>query len=283
MLNLSNINPVNPNHDYSHCVEIQDQEFNKTYLNDNRNYFQMQHFQWNYYSNESGNQLNTLHDTVCPRYGDPNNATGEDYEAISAFSQDAAAIKAQINQFKPRAGTSIHLGMKWGVALLDPSTQDIITTLAGMGEADANFVGRPVAFDDEETLKTVVLMTDGQNDYSYRIPQRFYNSESEVVHWSNYNLQYYFLHYVSSRYRSWFYELHYTPDQGDTLMQTLCEEAKTHNIVIWTIGFETTEHGQDEMRECASSQSHFFEVNGTEITDAFESIARYINQLRLIQ
>ena len=283
IFNQLNINPVNPNHDYSHCVEIQDQEFNKTYLNDNRNYFQMQHFQWNYYSHETGSQLNTVIDTVCPQYGDRNNATGENYEAISAFSQDADAIKNQINQFKPRAGTSIHLAMKWGVALLDPSTRDIISTLAGMGEADSAFTGRPVSYDDEETLKTVVLMTDGQNDYSYRIPQRFYNSDSEVVHWANWNLQYYYLNYVSPRFHSWFYEERYSPADGDHLLQTLCAVAKEKKIVIWTIGFETTLHGQEEMRECASSESHFFEVDGTEITKAFQSIARYINQLRLIQ
>ena len=53
--------------------------------------------------------------------------------------------------------------------------------------------------------------------------------------------------------------------------------------MIWTIGFETTAHGKDVMRECASSQSHFFEVNGDQIILAFETIARYINQLRLTQ
>ena len=85
------------------------------------------------------------------------------------------------------------------------------------------------------------------------------------------------------RYRSWFYEEMYYPARGDALLLDQCDAAKEENIVIWTIGFETTAHGQDVTRECASSQSHFFEVDGTEITEAFESVARYINQLRLIQ
>jgi hypothetical protein len=37
------------------------------------------------------------------------------------------------------------------------------------------------------------------------------------------------------------------------------------------------------MRYCASSDAHYYDVEGVEITDAFASIARTINQLRLIQ
>ena len=48
--------------------------------------------------------------------------------------------------------------------------------------------GRPVAYDDTDVLKTVVLMTDGQHDRSYRIQDWAYNSESEYAHWNRYNL-----------------------------------------------------------------------------------------------
>ncbi|MEW9919431.1 pilus assembly protein TadG-related protein [Marimonas sp. MJW-29] len=274
IMNLLNINPVNPTHNYSHCVEIQDHEFDKTYLNDNRNYFQMQHFQWNFYSNESGNLLNTRYDTVCPR---------QSYERITPLSQDPIAIKAQIDQFMPRAGTSIFLGMKWGVALLDPSTNDIVNTLAGQGVVDAAFSNRPAAYSDVETLKTVILMTDGQNDRSYRIPQKYYNSASEVTHWANYNLQFYINYYVSPHHRWRFYEQMYTAAQGDTLLANICDAAKEKKILIWSIGFEVTDHGADVMRNCASSSSHFFRVEGVEISKAFSAIARQINQLRLIQ
>ena len=37
------------------------------------------------------------------------------------------------------------------------------------------------------------------------------------------------------------------------------------------------------MSNCASSPSHYFQVEGVEIKDAFEAIARQINQLRLTQ
>jgi hypothetical protein len=53
--------------------------------------------------------------------------------------------------------------------------------------------------------------------------------------------------------------------------------------VIWTVGFEVTDTGDTVMRNCASSPAHFFDVNGVEITAAFQSIARQINQLKLTQ
>ncbi|MEM9318972.1 MAG: hypothetical protein AAGA70_08180 [Pseudomonadota bacterium] len=40
---------------------------------------------------------------------------------------------------------------------------------------------------------------------------------------------------------------------------------------------------QDELRDCASSASHFFDVTGDETVDAFQTIAVDINQLRLSQ
>ncbi|OAN78296.1 hypothetical protein A8B82_11260 [Sulfitobacter sp. EhC04] len=275
-----NVNQVHP---WSHCVEIPDSEFSSANFDINRSYDQMQHFQWNSYSIESGNQQNTLHDTVCPQNGNLNSHTYENYEAITAFSQNAAALKAQINKFKPRSGTSIFLGMKWGVGMLQPNFRPIITTLSNSGKVDAAFSNRPSATNDPETLKTVILMTDGQNDRSMRIPDWYYNSDSEIMHWSRYNLQYYMNRYVNYYYRSDFYYEKYNASQGDNLLDSICDAAKEARIVIWSIGFEVTDHGADVMRNCASSPSHFFRVEGVEIEDAFEAIARQINQLRLTQ
>lgn len=66
-------------------------------------------------------------------------------------------------------------------------------------------------------------------------------------------------------------------------MQNVCTAAKNQGIVIWAIGFEVTTDGDSQLRDCASSPSHFFDVEGAEITSAFQSIARQINQLKLTQ
>ncbi len=37
------------------------------------------------------------------------------------------------------------------------------------------------------------------------------------------------------------------------------------------------------MQNCASTDGHFFDVEGTEISEAFQSIANQITLLRLVQ
>ena len=260
--------PVNWKHGFSHCLEMPNSVFSSTELDTSITYDQMQHFQWNY----SGH--NTLTDTVCPRY---------DYERIAPFSQDAAALKKQIGKLTPRAGTSIFLGMKWGTALLDPSTRDIASGLISDGVVSSVFEGRPVDYDDEDVLKTVVLMTDGQHDRSFRIRDGYYNSDSEYAQWNKYNLWYYLYKYVDQNKRGNFYYQKYDATTGDTLLDNICDAAKAKGIVIWSIGFEVEDHGADVMESCASSPSHFFRVEGTEISEAFSTIAHTLNQLRLTQ
>jgi Flp pilus assembly protein TadG len=260
---------VNKVHDYSYCIEFDDSDFSSVRLNTSKRYQQMQHFQWNY-----DGRNNEVQDTICPQYS---------YEEIIPLSQNATYLKSQINRMQPRAGTSIFLGMKWGAAMLDPSFRNINNSLVTAGDVDAPFYNRPVSYSDDETLKTVILMTDGQNDRSYRIADYYYDSSSEIVHWSRYNLWWYLNNYVSSRNRSSFYKAKYDAEIGDGLLYNICDAAKEKQIIIWSIGFEVTDHGASVMRNCASSPSHFFRVEGVEISEAFKAIARQINQLRLTQ
>lgn len=265
---MSRLN-VNTAHNFSHCVEFDVADFADVRINRDKVYDQAQHFQWNY-----NGSLNDRTNTVCPRY---------DYERITPFSQNAVALKEQIDQLQPRAGTSIFLGMKWAAGLLDPDFNAITTDLAVDNLVDPNFANRPAAYNSEDTLKTVVLMTDGQNSSSSRIRSDYYDSASEVAHWDRSNFWWYLNNYVSYYYRSRFYFQKYTATAGDLMLANMCEVAKENNIVIWSIGFEVTDHGADVMRECASSPSHFFRVEGLEVEDAFRAIGRQINQLRLTQ
>lgn len=65
--------------------------------------------------------------------------------------------------------------------------------------------------------------------------------------------------------------------------EDICQAAKDRGIVVFTIGMDTYGQGDATLADCASSESHFYDVNGLDIGAAFASIARQINQLRLIQ
>lgn len=59
--------------------------------------------------------------------------------------------------------------------------------------------------------------------------------------------------------------------------------AKEQKIQIYPIAFEAPGNAVTEMRNCATAPVFFYDVEGVEISSAFQSIARQINQLRLTQ
>lgn len=265
----------NETHGYSYCLEFQDFHFNNAQIDPNYQYQHMQHFQWNYYSIESGYAYNTLYDTVCPR---------NSYEEVTPLSQDRSALISQINSLKPRAGTAIHLGMKWAAALLDPSTRPLLGGMTGADQIDSAFRNsRPADYTAEQTLKTIVLMTDGENSSSSRISSSYYANSSHWNHWNNHNFNGYLYRYVNYYQRPYWYYQKYTNSKGNQLLNSVCNAAKAQGIIIWTIGFEVTNNGANVMKSCASSDSHFFRVEGIEISSAFSSIASQLNQLKLIE
>lgn len=276
-------------HNASYCVEMPDAEFKDTALNTSLTYDQVQHFQWNF--GASTWWANVVDDTVCPQE--------EDFEAITAFSQNKADLKEQINAFTPRAGTSIFLGAKWGAALLDPSTRGIVQGLIANGEADSAFSGRPADFQQldsttdleqtniptkDRTIKHLIVMSDGENDRSHRIQSPFYDTESFWQLWADNNFWWFLNNQVPSHMYDDMYFEKYTAEQGDVLTNDICTTAKNDSgIVVWGVGFEVNDHGAGVLENCASSPAHFFRVEGSDISKAFAAIASQIHQLRLTQ
>lgn len=279
---------TNSMHSFSHCIDFDDADYDELQIepkyNSTRVYKQMQHYQWN-----SGS--NSLTDTVCPRYS---------YERIIPLTQNATTLKTAINLLQPRAGTSIFLGLKWGLGLLDSKMSSAVTSLITKGKIDPSFAGRPAAYTVQgeavTTQKVIVLMTDGKNDDSWRIVDEYYDSPSEVAFWANNNMWYFVnRQFAGQNPRGTFAEKRYAGDEfntnvtydseggsnGDLLMQKMCTLAKSKDIIIYTIAVEAGEHGADEMATCASSDSHFFNVDGDEMDEVFEGIAKQITELRL--
>jgi Flp pilus assembly protein TadG len=69
----------------------------------------------------------------------------------------------------------------------------------------------------------------------------------------------------------------------DDRTDSICDAAKDAGIVLYTIGFEAPSDAETLLKNCASSDGHYFDVDGLEIEDAFSSIAASIRKLRLIQ
>ncbi|MEL7115200.1 MAG: pilus assembly protein TadG-related protein [Pseudomonadota bacterium] len=64
---------------------------------------------------------------------------------------------------------------------------------------------------------------------------------------------------------------------------SICEEAKTQGVVIFTIGLEVSADNATRLTDCATTESHYYDVDNLDLDNAFQSIAGQINQLRLTQ
>jgi Flp pilus assembly protein TadG len=76
-------------------------------------------------------------------------------------SQNITTMRNQIAALRGDGNTSIYLGMKWGLTLLDPASRPIFTSAIAANQIPATLAGRPYDFDRENTMKVLVLMTDG--------------------------------------------------------------------------------------------------------------------------
>jgi Flp pilus assembly protein TadG len=91
----------------------------------------------------------------------------QDSAGILYAENDYEVIEDYINTIKLHDGTATHIGMKYGVALLNPSSRDEFATLADRGIIADEYRTRPANFDDD-VVKYIVLMTDGRTTDQHR-------------------------------------------------------------------------------------------------------------------
>lgn len=259
---------TNQLHDYAYCVEFEDGDFAEPGIDMSKTYQQGQFM--DHWSSGS-----TLNDPMCaPR----------SFEQISAVTQDRAHLLNQISQMEPTTQTSIFLGMKWGLALLDPSTRPLVAP-----DLDPAFAGRPANFSSEDaqydTTKVIVVMTDGQNTDATYIKDEFYQDANDAHHWANNPFRYWYSNNVHSSYHSqWdFKEVRYNNAKGNQLLADSCDAAREKNVQVFAVAFEAPEDGARVMSECATTINHFFNTNGDDLNSVFEAIAEQVTSLRLTQ
>ena len=98
--------------------------------------------------------------------------TDDDFD-ILPWSNNSSDLKAQIDGFTASGNTSIDLAVKWGTALLDPSMRPVLnairTDAASSFTIDPEFQVRPRDHTYEDVLKFIVVMTDGINTTQYEL------------------------------------------------------------------------------------------------------------------
>ena len=129
----------------------------------------------NYYVDRTNSSwaLNNNANRWCPLLtGNPNN--------VVLPSQSISGLQAKISGLTAIGATSINAGMKWGMAFLDPDTRGVFTQLVNAGDIPNTFSGRPFEFTDPETMKIIVLMTDGDHFAEERLNDTYKTGPSPI-------------------------------------------------------------------------------------------------------
>lgn len=369
---------VSSEHSYSNCVHFAASDFNQMELDPTAPLTRAMHFDpWNSGDGRANNPARLVWSPVCPP------ATDSSRE-ILVMQKDPTVLHSHIDNLWAGGNTSIDVGMKWGTALLDDSIQPVIDNMITDGQVHSDFVSRPANNDGSDTLKVIVLMTDGHNTSQYYVQDDYRTGESNIW-WNAQEKKYsvyigqdtgdedgdgdteepmfYWPHtsewkdhaygegsyeetqtvdsdvcksyrrngtckryrkiqktvtvnepgsaeilnypdlwaYTSIKYNlykhyhpwmddsqansDWFYSIRksYGNSTKNARTKAICDAAKAEGVVVFTIGFEATSNGNNVLKDCASSINHFYDVDGLEISQAFESVASSIRQLRLTQ
>lgn len=256
----------------SRCVDFLPSEFATTTFDTDRTYQQVERLE--FYSNRNANNIIR---PLCPQ---------ESFEGIIPLTQNGTVLKQAINQFVPTTFTSIHLGMKWGVSLLDPSMRDL---LAGVPGVDPAFAGvRPMDYSSASnavnTVKYVVLMTDGENVAGRRLRPNMLTRFDVVPGLGAVTFERWRQNSPLPTNQKRLNDITHTPisaAQNNIWMQQICTAAKQQNMIIFTIAMGAPAGGEAQMRACASSPAHYFQTEGGALNDIFDAIARQITDLRL--
>ncbi|MEI4488096.1 TadE/TadG family type IV pilus assembly protein [Frigidibacter sp. MR17.14] len=100
---------------------------------------------------------------------------------VLAFSQNQQTLIDKINALTAEGDTAIEIGAKWGLALLDPAIRPALNKMVTAGTVDKSLTDHPTAYKSNDTLKIMVLMTDGENTYTFRL-KNYRSGNSNMVY-----------------------------------------------------------------------------------------------------
>ncbi len=330
-------------HNDSTCVRFEDDDFDTRSISPTTPLRRVSHFK------DNRNSMN------APSMGQ--RWCNEGRASILVHSTDITELKNHIDSLQAAGYTGIDNGMKWGVALLDPAIGPVITDMVDDGLLSESVRGRPGVLGDYQTMKIIVLMTDGDNTIQRDLKDEYKNGPSRIWYsevstkgrisasgrtrtkFDGYfvempkndgsrrwyvpgdpndsrddfyapvgdlpadavQLDYHELHrrFAADDIATFFFKRSdsaaetahgnavYIPESYGTIddrLADICKAAKANDeILVFAIGFEAPSNGQAAMENCATSIGYYYDVNGTEISAAFSSIAGKITMLRLTE
>ena len=153
-------------HDFSHCVDWQAGDFSVASIND---YLVINTFGTDLHqAMPLFNRYNETNDWV---FRDDPSMSDASYTCrttpareILLYQQDVGVLQNYFANLEAAGLTSIELGVKWGLAVLDPSFRPVVDGMVGSGSVPTESLGRPDVY-GSTTEKYIIVMSDGENTY----------------------------------------------------------------------------------------------------------------------
>ena len=173
LLSYYNVSQTQP---FSHCVEFGASDYDSMSMAPGTSFVGAGHFDpW--HTSRARNMI------FCPSSRLPQFSLTDNTSRDNIIkSGDPEFLTDYLENLWADGNTSIEIGLRWGAAFLDPSTRPIVDSMIAQGLVNPAFSGRPLDYDDEEALKVVVLMTDGENFEQWIINDEFKTGQSNVWH-----------------------------------------------------------------------------------------------------
>ncbi|MHA6287623.1 TadE/TadG family type IV pilus assembly protein [Maricaulis sp. CAU 1757] len=193
------------------------------------------------------------------RNGRPRNGNGPNEgctaRPITPLTDNERTVDRAISQMEASGTTNIPLGVSWGVRVLSPQAP----------------YTEGVPYDDDEVVKAMVVLTDGENYISTRGSHFAHSDYSGYGYIRTGRLG------VTSSSRS------QVINAMNARTAAACEYAKRQGIRVYTITFQVSSSSTRQlMRECASNPSLYFDSpSSSALRDAFEMIAGDLTNLRI--
>ncbi len=176
---LASVFTLSDEHDASNCTRFDPEDYNNAAIDpdvaiDRLAHADLDHRYW----------WSDLRDSQCYSTRTPYNPNGGpvDTNAIIPWSSNQTELVDTIRGLSAEGWTAVDLSMKWAVGLLDPAAQPALSGLIDDGAANSDFEGRPFTYENGETLKVVVMMTDGENSYRADLRDEFRQGPSHVFY-----------------------------------------------------------------------------------------------------
>lgn len=177
---------------------------------------------------------------------------------IQPLTERFGEIRDAIEDMEAEGNTNIHEGIAWGWRALSPTPP----------------FTEGASYDDRETKKFLILLTDGANNI---VSQGGKNHNKSI--YSPYGFV------NKGRFNGTPGSTFAIRQQMDSRTAQTCENAKAAGITVFTIAFDVNDDDiEDLMEDCASgSNRYFLSPNPGDLEETFETIVNEITELRLSQ